>query len=158
MKSIPSYSDMFRFEEPLFPITPGSHRGNRRIGIRGLKPIHQVGHFFQIFTGFLVVLEEVIGFLTGVGKQIDLDFRFLGIAISLDIMAFEHLQYFIQIMGSKSVTITSGREEKACSIIGRTRFQSRPPRPQPKGGMAMDRIFQVPTSSTRFINPAAISS
>jgi hypothetical protein len=34
LKSIPGHSNMIGFKEPLFPITPGSHRGNRGIGIQ----------------------------------------------------------------------------------------------------------------------------
>jgi hypothetical protein len=49
------------------------HRGEQFQAVRSLKTIHKVGHFFQFFISFMVVLEESIGFSPGFGQQLNLD-------------------------------------------------------------------------------------
>ncbi len=47
---------------------------------------------------------------------------------------------------------------RAFSILGRTLFQSSPPRPLPSGGTAIDRRPRSRTNSLRAFNPASMSS
>ena len=60
--------------------------------------------------------------------------------------------------GAKSRTRTSGTFSSARMILGRTSDHSRPPLPQPSGGIAIDRIPRRPISSTKARSPASMSS
>jgi hypothetical protein len=61
-------------------------------------------------------------------------------------------------VGSNTCTWILGAAANACSMSGRTSLQSSPPRPQPRGGMAIDVILRAFTSATRARSPDSMSS